>query len=150
MANYHLVILKQPYLNAILEGRKKIELRLTKTRHHGFGRVFVGDKLFIKESSGPVRATATVEAVKNYEHLTPEKILEIKRKYNHDIGGGDEYWHSKIDSRFGFLVWLKDVKTIEPVRISKKDWRAWVVLSEKENYGLLKLQIKNSKKQALS
>ncbi len=146
MVNYHLVILKQPYLNAILEGRKKIELRLTKTRHHGFGRVFTGDKLFIKESSGLVCATATVEAVKNYEYLTPEKINKIKRKYNHDIGGGDEYWQSKIDSKFGFLVWLKNVKTIAPVRIPKKDWRAWVVLSEKENFGLLKSQIKNSKK----
>jgi len=36
------------------------------------------------------------------------------------------------------LVWLKDVRTIEPVRIHKKDWRAWVVLTEKENFGLLK------------
>jgi ASC-1-like (ASCH) protein len=146
MINYHLVILKQPYLNAILEGRKKIELRLTKTRHHGFGRVFAGDKLFIKESSGPVCATATVEAVKNYEHLTPQKIKEIKKQYNHLIGGDDGYWQSKMDSKFGFLVWLKDVKTIEPVRIAKKDWRAWVVLSGKENYGLLKSQIKNGTK----
>ena len=124
----------------LMEGRKKVELRLTKTRHHGFGGVFAGDKLFIKESSGPVRATAIVEAVKNYENLTPEKILEIKQRYNHQIGASEEYWNSKIDSKFGFLVWLKDVKTIEPVRIHKKDWRAWVVLSESENFGLLKLQ----------
>ena len=141
MANYHLVILKQPYLNAILEGRKTIEMRLTKSSHHGFGRVFTGDKLFIKESSGPVRATATVEVVKNYPNLTPEKILEIKQQYNHQIGGNDEYWHSKMDCKFCFLVWLKDVKSIEPKRIHKKDWRAWVVLSEKENFGLFKLNI---------
>jgi ASC-1-like (ASCH) protein len=141
MTNYHLVILKQPYLKAILEGRKKIELRLTRSRRHGFGHVFAGDKLFIKESSGPVCATATVEAVKNYQNLTPEKILEIKQQYNHQIGGNDEYWHSKMDSKFAFLVWLKDVKSIEPMRIRKKDWRAWVVLSEKENFGLFKLNI---------
>ena len=141
MNNYHLVILKQPYIRAILEGRKKIELRLTKSRHHGFGRVFPGDKLFIKESSGPVCATATVEAVKNYQNLTPEKILEIKQRYNHQIGGNDEYWHGKMDCKFCFLVWLKDIKSIEPVRIRKKDWRAWVVLTEKENFGLFKLHI---------
>jgi len=141
MANYHLAILKKPYLGAILEGRKKIELRLTKSRHHGFGRVFAGDKLFIKESSGPVCATAIVETVKNYEDLTPEKILDIKKQYNHQIAGNDEYWHSKMDCKFGFLVWLKDVKSIEPIRIHKKDWRAWVVLSEKENFGLFKLHI---------
>ncbi len=136
MANCHLVILKQPYLGMILEGRKRVELRLIKSRCHGFGRVFAGDKLFLKESSGPVCAIATVEAVKNYEDLTPEKILEIKQQYNHLIAGSDEHWLGKMDCKFGFLVWLKDVKTIEPVRIHKKDWRAWVVLSEKENFGL--------------
>lgn len=141
MTNYHLVILKQPYLKAILEGRKKIELRLTRSRRHGFGHVFTGDKLFIKESSGPVCATAVVEKIKNYQNLTPEKILEIKQQYNQQIGGNDEYWHSKMDSKFAFLVWLKDVKSIEPMRIRKKDWRAWVVLSEKENFGLFKLNI---------
>jgi hypothetical protein len=44
-----------------------------------------------------------------------------------------------MSSRFGFLAWLTDVKPIEPVRIHKKDWRAWVVLTEKENFGLLKI-----------
>jgi ASC-1-like (ASCH) protein len=138
MSNYHLVILKKPYLDAILQGRKQIESRFTKTKHHGFGRVLPGDRLFLKVSSGPVCATATAAAVKNFENLTPEQILELKHRYNQHIGGEEEYWRSKMDCRFGFLVWLKDVKPTEPVWINKKDWRAWVVLSEKENFGLLK------------
>jgi len=137
MANYHLVILKKPYLDAILQGRKKIESRFTRAKGHGFGRVFPGDKLFLKLSSGPVCATATVAAVKNLQNLTPEQILEIKNRYNQHIAGDEKYWHSKMDCRFGFLVWLKDVETTKPVWINKKDWRAWVVLSEKENFGLL-------------
>jgi len=140
MANYHLVILKKPYLDAILEGRKQIESRFTKTKRPAFGRVLAGDKLFLKVSSGPVCARATVTAVKNFENLAPGQIIEIKRRYNHYIKGNDEYWHSKMDCRFGFLVWLEDVKPIEPVRIHKKDWRAWVVLTEKENFGLLKIK----------
>ena len=44
MVNSHLVILKKPYLDMILEGRKRIELRLYKTRHPAFGRVFAGDE----------------------------------------------------------------------------------------------------------
>jgi ASC-1-like (ASCH) protein len=136
MAN-HLVILKKPYLDAILTGRKKIESRFTKMKHHGFGRVLAGDKLFLKESSGPVCATAKVKSVRNFDNLTPKQIIEIKQRYNHYIIGGDEYWQSKSNCRFGFLVWLEDVRPIEPVRINKKDWRAWVVLTEKENFGLL-------------
>lgn len=137
MANYHLVILKKPYLDAILSGRKKIESRLTITKRYAFGRVFPGDKLFLKRSSGPVCATVTAAAVKNFQNLTPKQITEIKQKYNHHILGSNEYWQSKGNCKYGFLVWLRDVRAIEPMRINKKDWRAWVVLTEKEDFGLL-------------
>jgi len=138
MINYHLVILKKSYLDAILSGRKRIESRFTRTKRYAFGRVLPGDKLFLKVSSGPVCATATVAAVKNFENLTPKQIFELKQRYNRYIVGNKEYWRSKMNCRFGFLVWLKDVKLIEPVRIRKKDWRAWVVLTKKENFCLLK------------
>jgi ASC-1-like (ASCH) protein len=139
MINYHLVILKKSYLDAILSGRKRIESRFTKTKRYAFRRVLHGDKLFLKVSSGPVCATATVAAVKNFENLTPKQIFELKQRYNRYIVGSEEYWQSKMNCRFGFLAWLKNVKPIEPVRICKKDWRAWVVLTEKENFGLLKI-----------
>ena len=138
MSNFHLVVLKKPYLDAILAGQKRIESRFTKAKHYAFGRVLPGDKLFLKESSGPVCAVAVAKTVKNFENLTPEQIAEIRQQYNHSIEGSDEYWQSKSSCRFGFLVWLEEVKSIEPVRICKKDWRAWVVLTEKENFGLLK------------
>ena len=138
MTNYHLVILKKHYLDAILKGDKTVESRFTRRRRSSFGQVRSGDKLFLKESSGPVCATATVAAVKNLQDLTPEQIIEIKQQYNHYIIGSDEYWRSKNNCRFGFLVWLEDVEPIEPVRIGKKDWRGWVVLTEQENFGLLK------------
>jgi len=137
MKKYHLVILKKPYLEAILEGYKTIESRFGKTRQAYFGQVLAGDKLFLKQSSGPVCATATVAAVKTIENLTPQKIIELKERYNQLIRGSNEYWRSRADCKFGVLVWLKDVRAIEPVRICKKDWRAWVVLTEKENFGLI-------------
>jgi predicted transcriptional regulator len=139
--NHHLVILKSQYLEAILAGRKQIESRFTKTNCVPFGQVLVGDKLFLKASSGPVCAVATAAAVKNFADLTPQQILKLKQQYNHRIVGSDEYWQSKANCAFGLLVWLKDVSAIEPVRIGKKDWRAWVVLTEKENFGLLKMDV---------
>jgi ASC-1-like (ASCH) protein len=138
MANYHLVILKSCYLNAILAGRKRIESRFIKTRCTPFGQVHPGDKLFLKESGGPVCATATVATVNNFENLTPEKINQLKQRYNRYVRAGEKYWQSKANCKFGLLVWLKDVQPIQPVRISKKDWRGWVVLTEKKDFGLLK------------
>ena len=139
MATFHLAILKKAYLDAILDGEKIVESRFTKTCRAPFGQISNGDKIFLKQSSGFVCGTATVSALKQFESLTPAKLLCIKEKYNHLIGGREEFWQSKIDSKFGLLVWLKDVERIEPIQIDKKDWRAWVVLTQQENFGLLKL-----------
>jgi len=136
MTNYHLVILKKPYLDDILQGKKSIESRFTRTKRYFLGRVRPGDRLFLKLSSGPVCALATVGEVKSFENLTPAKICQIERSYNCYIGGNSGYWQSKMNCRFGLLVWLKGAKRIEPRWINKKDWRAWVVLTEKENFGL--------------
>jgi len=137
MKNYHLAILKKSYLDAILNGSKPIESRFTKTKRPFFGQVRPGDKIFLKQSSGPVCATATVAEVKQFENLTPAQMVQLKNKYNKHILGSDRYWQSKRNSRYGVLVWLRDVQPIRPVRINKTDWRAWVVLTGKENFGLV-------------
>jgi ASC-1-like (ASCH) protein len=139
MGNTHLVILRKEYVEAILDGRKTIESRFTMNRRAYWEKILYGDRLFIKQSSGLVCATAEVTKVRYYEGLTPERIEQIKKKYNHLILGEDEYWRSKRGCRYGVLVWLGKVKPIEPIWIDKRDWRAWVVLSEKENFGLLKV-----------
>jgi len=134
---HHLVIFKKPYLDLILAGEKTVESRLARTKRPLFGRVAAGDTLFLKQSCGPVCAVATAAAVKHFAELTPGQITTIKQQYNRLIKGDDDYWQGKADCKFALLVWLKDVRPIEPVRIPKRDWRAWVVLTEKQNFGLL-------------
>ncbi len=134
--NYHLVILKKPYLDAILEGRKTIESRFYRTRHRWLSQISAGDKLFLKASSGPVMATATVAEVRLFDNLNPRQIAGLKEKYNQQILGDEQYWEEKANSRFGILVWLKDVNLITPRNIRKFDWRAWVVLSKTDSFGL--------------
>jgi ASC-1-like (ASCH) protein len=135
--NHHLVILKKPYLDLILSGEKTIESRLTKRKTAAYGRVQPGDKLFLKASGGPVCATATASAVKYYPSLTRAQIIEIKQQYRREIGGSDAVWETLMDRKCGFLVWLGDVRAIAPIRIDKKDWRAWVVLTREKDFGLL-------------
>ena len=137
MGNSHLVILRKEYVEATLEGQKTIESRFTMTRRAYWKKILYGDRLFIKQSSGPVCATAEVMKVRYYEGLTPEKIERLKGQYNRQILGADDYWQSKMDCRYGVLVWMCKVKPIKPTWINKRDWRAWVVLSEEEDFGLL-------------
>ncbi len=133
----HLVILKPEYLNAILGRGKKIECRLAKGVSPPFRKVSAGDVLFLKKSAGPVCATAVAERVEFHENLTCAEVLNIKSRYNNLICGADDYWQLKSDSKCCTLVWLKDVRAIEPIYIRKKDWRAWVVLNERQHFGLL-------------
>jgi len=135
--NYHLVILKKPYLELILSGRKTIELRLSRGRSPLVGRVHRGDGLFLKASAGAVCARAKVMNIKYYKTLTPSLIARIKQQYNDRIMGADAVWESMMDRKSGLLVWLRDIRRIEPIRIEKKDWRAWVVLKEGKDFGLL-------------
>jgi len=138
MANHHLVILKRPYLESILAHTKRIESRFSHRRRSFFGQISSGDRLFLKISGGPVCAVATVGLARNFTNLTPSRILELKSRYNRLICGTNDYWQSKSDCRFGVLVWLSDIRRIEPIRIDKKDWRAWVVLTKEKDFGLLR------------
>ncbi len=135
--NHHLAILKKPYLDAILDGRKTIESRFYQTKHKWLAQVGPGDKLFLKISSGPVMATATIAATKHFDNLNASQIAELKRQYNQHIVGDEQYWREKMNARFGVLVWLKNVTPITPIFIRKADWRAWVVLTQSEHFGLL-------------
>jgi ASC-1-like (ASCH) protein len=138
MKNHHLAILKKPYLDAIIEGRKTVESRFTKTRQPPFGQIYPGDEIFLKLSNGPVCAVAAVQAVKQFENLTAGEIQQLKTQYNSSILGENEYWESKRDCKYGVLIRLADVRRTKPVFINKHDWRAWVVLTEKKDFGLLK------------
>ena len=135
--NHHLAILKKQYLDAILTGRKTIESRLYQTKQKWLSQVSAGDKIFLKASSGPVMATAIVDKVKYYENLTAGQIAQMQKQHNQQILGDEQYWQEKMSSQFGILVWLKDVRPIPHQFIKKFDWRAWVILMPKENFGLL-------------
>ena len=137
MSNSHLVILKKFYLDKILDGSKKVESRLIRSKVPPYDAVAVGDRLFLKESCGPVCAVAQAAGVRQFSNLTPSKISELKAKYNHSILGAEDYWCLKSDCKFAVLIRLKNVIKIKPVRINKKDWRAWVVLKHPNDFGLL-------------
>jgi ASC-1-like (ASCH) protein len=135
--NHHLVILKKRYLDMILAGEKTIELRLTRAKRPAGPRVQCGDRLFLKPSGGAVCGLATVTDVEYHEGLTPEGIMQLKQRYSDQIRGDDAAWESMRDRQSGFVVWLRDVRRIEPAPIDKKDWRAWVVLTKERDFGLL-------------
>ncbi len=117
------------YLDLILEGRKTVESRLTRVRCEPFGRIEIGDRVYFKERSGPIRAAATVGGLRVHEGLTPGAVQRLRAEHNDHILGGREYWSLKRDARYAVLIWLADVAPAAdwPVR-PRLNGRGWLCL----------------------
>ncbi|MEM1446217.1 MAG: ASCH domain-containing protein [Planctomycetota bacterium] len=125
----HVAILQKPYLDAVLEGRKTIESRLTKTKREPFEAITTGERLFLKQSGGPFRATALATRVEPFANLTPPDVEWLRQKYQASVGGDDAYWAEKAGSRFAVFVTLGSIEAISVGPNYATQWmRAWYVL----------------------
>ena len=123
----HIAILKQQYLNYILQGQKQLECRLTKVQCAPFNQIAPGEKVLLKQSAGPVRGRATVQTVRFFDNLTPRKIQKIYQDYNDRIMGAEDFWQSRRNCRYCTLIWLKNIEKIAPYRIKTSGMRAWLI-----------------------
>ena len=114
-------------LEDVLSGRKTIESRFARVRCPPFGKVRTGDRLLLKQAAGPVRGEATAGKVLSFEGLTPVKVKELFRKYP-GIRAGKEFMNAKNDSKYATLIFLENMKKVEPYAIKKRDRRPWVIL----------------------
>ncbi len=130
----HVAILQAPYLQAILDGRKSIEMRLTMTNRVPFEAVEAGERLYLKQSGGPFLGTALVDHVLFMRDLTPRDVDRIRRDYNDWIGGTAEFWRSRRQARFATLIWMSSV---EPIRFGPRmrphHGVAWQCLPDRED-----------------
>lgn len=108
----HVAILRGPYLSAILEGRKTIESRLTRGPLAPYRQIETGQAIYLKQSCGPILGTAVAGRVMFFDELAPADVRRIRRDFGKLIGGDDDYWKAKAQSRYATLVWLQKVKPI--------------------------------------
>ena len=131
----HLAILKPFYLGLILEGKKTVECRLTRTPKPPFQAVQKKDRIYLKQSSGPVVGLAIANRVICQAINSPNDLSSIKKEFGQRILAKDEFWKSASHARYCTLVFLKEVQTLpQPFRINKKDMRAWVVLDGNQSF----------------
>lgn len=105
----HVAILHKQYLDAILDGSKTVESRLSATRSAPFGRVQPGDTIYFKETGGAFRATAVVAGVMSFEDLRPADVRTLARRYGPRIGADAAYWESREDAKYATFLTLRDV-----------------------------------------
>ncbi len=127
----HVAVLVQQYLDLVLDGSKTIECRLTKQARAPFEAIEPGERIYFKRSAGPYAATAVCDHAIFESGLTPDRIEQLKRDYNHQIRGEDDYWDWKRDSRHASLIWLRDVEPTDTgPAIRPLQGVAWLTLEE--------------------
>lgn len=113
----HVAVLKPEYLDAILDGTKTVESRLSRVRCDPFSSIHVGERIYFKATGGEVLATALAAQVDFFPHLTPAKIASVRRAFAASVGAPDEYWRAKREARFATFITLAEV---EPVRFGPR------------------------------
>lgn len=112
---HHVAILHANYIEAILNGSKVVESRLSATKSAPFGRVAPGDTIHFKASGGPFSAIAHVSGIMTFEDLRPSDIRTLSRRYGRQVAAPAEYWEDRLESRYATFIWLSEVRASEVV-----------------------------------
>ncbi len=120
---------------AILSGKKTIETRFSRHKIAPFGQVCAGDVVYMKLPGEEVIGQFRVKKVFFYDGLEQTDVREIFEKFGGKISMGDKnedrrYLQSKLDSRFGTLIFIADSERFitSPIKLQKHDQRGWILL----------------------
>jgi len=124
----HLAVFVEPYLTYILNGKKTIESRFSKTRQAPYKKIAHGDILLLKKTGGDVFGLCEVSNVWFYS-LDKEIFSLLRKNFSKQLCAQDPaFWKMRETSSFATLMQVKSVLHIAPVSFSKADRRGWVVL----------------------
>jgi hypothetical protein len=124
----HLAVLAEPYLTFVLDGRKTIESRFTRTRCAPFDQIRQGDIILLKQVGGPVCGLALAKQTWFFD-LHRQPIGIIREQYGEPICADDAFWEQKRDAAYATLIELAEPVSIEAMPCNKKDRRGWVSLT---------------------
>jgi len=105
----------------------------------------IPDTVYFKDSGSPIRAKALVSKVRQYHLSTLNDSRKIIDQYgssrkidNHD----NNVSHWAVGKNYAVLIWLKDVKEIDPFNIDKRGFgcgAAWITV---DNIDKIRLPIR--------
>lgn len=132
----HLAVFVEPYLSAVLDGRKTMESRFGLTRQPPYDCVDDGDIILLKRSGGPVVGLAEAGATKSYT-LSPGVLANLRDRYAEQLFACDEdFWTARCEKNYATLIEIRDTVELDDVTIPKRDRRGWVTYSRKNESSL--------------
>ncbi len=128
----HLAVIEPGLVRAMLEGRKRIESRFSRTRRAPFGQIDVGDRVYFLARRAGLIVTGRVERVESFEGLDEQGVRGLRDRYGPCIAAAEAYWYQKNDARFATLMWFdrfeKAAFAPDDVHGRERSYRsAWIV-----------------------
>ena len=137
----HLAIFVEPYLTAVLEGKKTIESRFALTRRPPYACVEQNDYILLKRSGGPVVGLAGAKSITFYR-LSPTVLAEIRLKFARQLFALHEnFWQDRADKLYATLIELEDPVAVDPFSIKKRDRQGWVTYDRRSRREPVQLDI---------
>ena len=94
----HLAIFVEPFLGAVIEGRKTIESRFAKNRCAPYLRIGEGDIVFLKKSGGTVLGVAKV-GIPQFHELDALTLSEIRDRHASEICAEEDSSGTNVEKR---------------------------------------------------
>lgn len=127
----HLAVFVEPFLTAVLEGRKTIESRFGVHRRPPYLCIEKNDIILIKRSGGPIVGLAQAGEA-SFHQLSPKVLSEIRRKFAYQLFALDEeFWESRAGKQYATLIELDDPAEISPLPFPKRDRQGWVIIDRR-------------------
>jgi hypothetical protein len=123
----HLAIFSEPFLSLVLEGRKTMESRFSRTRCAPFNQVRDGDVILIKQVAGPICGLTLAKRAWFYG-LMHEPLDRIRARFGGMICGDDAFWEGRRDASYATVIELAETIAIDAFPCTKRDRRGWVAL----------------------
>lgn len=134
LANIHLAIFNEPFLNLLFTGQKTIESRFSINNVTPYRKIFKNDIVLVKKAGGPITGAFFVKNVHYYSNLNPKKISELEQLYGQAACWNidPQYLEGKTTSKFLTIIEVGLVQKIKAIEVGKSDRTAWSII----RYGL--------------
>lgn len=122
----HLGIFASEAVKKIFDGKKRVEIRLSRRKIPPFGKVSVGDTVYIKPSGQDIAGQFKVIKVIYIEGFESSDLKSLGKLDASD----KKYLNSKEKINFATIIYFDQIEQFitSPIRVEKKDLRGWVVI----------------------
>jgi hypothetical protein len=127
----HLAILVEPFLSAILDGRKTVESRFGVHRRPPYRCIDPNDIILLKRSGGPIVGVAEAAAA-TFHQLSPAVLSDIRERFACQLFAlTEEFWESRAQKQYATLIELNDPAEVTPFPFPKRDRQGWVIIDRR-------------------